>query len=101
MLTIKNHRGLFVLFGVIGILSGCQGNAPIKNQKPSAQIQKSFSIQSLQENGPTTGGSQSGPAPASSLTVDKARISINKAALDKEFLLQAEVINQFPVPQFN
>jgi hypothetical protein len=71
-------------------LAGCTKSTPVFQNpayKPDAKIQNSFG---LVANEPST----------SAMNVDKARVSIAKSALEKEFLLHTNLIMPVPAAQF-
>ncbi len=92
----------FLTLGLTGCKSGSSANG--QGGKADVEIQKSFTIQSLASDSsrpapaiPNLGN----PADSGSISLDKAHVSVSKSALEKEFLLQIEVIGQYPIPQFN
>lgn len=80
----------------LSIAAGTAACAPATNQlqnpanRAESEISRSFSL---------TDNSQS-PVSTTGLAVDKTKISIEKSALEKEFLLQPSLIQQDIAPQF-
>lgn len=75
------------------VISACESKTPLKFQNPEARA-KAFVGDSF--------GIQNAPATAETpANVDRAKITIQKSALEKEFLLQTSLLQQQMLPGFS
>lgn len=90
----RSAQWLVVLTGICTMITAC---SPQTNRKAAPLIGQSFSVT-------PTASAKTSPAPSASSPlagVDHDHISIKKSALGKEFLFQAEMVQQEIVPEFN
>ncbi len=90
---------------LVTALAGCDSKVQQQPfQQPDARaksaIGDSFGVQSVKPAANQNAGEEQAPAQPSPVNVDKAKITIQKSALEKEFLLQSNMTLQEELPRF-
>ena len=110
--SIYQALRLFCLFILAGLMGGCgSSESPFQSKeavKANDKIEESFEVfensEEVSAEGPGEDSEESTDLVSSGLikvSKDKYGLSINEKALDKEFLLKANIVYLIPIPTFN